>query len=81
MTWTYFICETISGRKLDQVQPTSAQATRKLNGIGTGTHEFVTATLGTGTSSLPTAVPAGPDPDVAPNARAVLERPAAVTPA
>jgi hypothetical protein len=52
MAWSWFICETISGRKLAQVEASgSSPATRKLNGVGTGTHEFVTSTLGVGSTA------------------------------
>jgi len=44
--WTYWICATQTGNKLAQVEPSSGSFTRKMNGVGSGSHEFVSATLG-----------------------------------
>ncbi|PZE66888.1 hypothetical protein [Curtobacterium sp. MCBD17_021] len=49
--WTHWICSTKTGEKLAPVEATSSQFSRKLNGVGTGTHEFVTASLGAGSST------------------------------
>jgi len=46
--WTTWICATMTGIKLAQLDPVSASFSRQLNGIGSGAHEFVTAEIGEG---------------------------------
>jgi hypothetical protein len=46
--WTTWICATTSGIKLAQVDTTASTFTRQLNGVGTGSHDLVTASLGAG---------------------------------
>lgn len=48
--WTHWICSTITGEKLVQVEPHQGSFSRKLNGVGSGSHEFVTSTIGVGAS-------------------------------
>lgn len=49
--WTHFICETRTGRRLAEVDPITASFTRKLNGVGSGAHGFITTELGEGSST------------------------------
>jgi hypothetical protein len=49
--WTHWICSTRTGQKLAQVEATASSFSRKLNGVGSGTHSFVTATLGAGATT------------------------------
>jgi hypothetical protein len=46
--WTHWICATKTGDRLARVDPTRSSFSRKLNGIGSGSHDFVTASLGEG---------------------------------
>lgn len=48
--WTHYICATRTGERLTQVYPTGGSFTRRMNGIGSGTHTFVAAELGAGAS-------------------------------
>lgn len=48
--WTHYICATRTGERLTQVEPTAGSFTRKMNGIGSGRHKFVSSTLGAGAS-------------------------------
>lgn len=49
--WTHYICETRTGKRLASVTPYSSTFSRKLNGVGQGNHDFVTSTLGEGSST------------------------------
>jgi hypothetical protein len=46
--WSTVICDTITGRQLATVEPLSGSWERKMNGIGTGSHTFVTSSIGAG---------------------------------
>ncbi|PZE89936.1 hypothetical protein [Curtobacterium sp. MCBD17_008] len=46
--WTFHICATRTGEKITQVTPTSGSFTRRMNGVGSGTHSFIAADLGAG---------------------------------
>lgn len=46
--WTHWICATQTGNKLAQVEPSTSSFTRRMNGVGSGSHEFVSASLGLG---------------------------------
>lgn len=48
--WTHWICATRTGERLAQVYPTAGSFTRRMNGIGTGTHTLVSGELGAGAS-------------------------------
>lgn len=48
--WTTWICATMTGIKLAQLGAVSSSFSRQLNGIGSGSHDFVTAELGAGAS-------------------------------
>lgn len=48
--WTHWICATQTGKKLVRVEPSSGSFSRRMNGVGSGTHEFVSASLGLGAS-------------------------------
>jgi hypothetical protein len=49
--WTHYICETRTGLRITEVKPLSGSFSRKLNGVGTGTHTFLSKTLGEGAST------------------------------
>jgi hypothetical protein len=49
--WTHYICETRTGRRITEVDPIEGSFSRKLNGIGSGTHGFLSKTLGEGGST------------------------------
>lgn len=46
--WTHWICATQTGKKLVKVEPASGSFSRRMNGVGSGTHEFVSSSLGIG---------------------------------
>ncbi|PYY32349.1 hypothetical protein [Curtobacterium sp. MCBD17_030] len=46
--WTYWICATTTGTKLAKVEPTGGSFSRRMNGVGSGSHEFVSSSLGLG---------------------------------
>ncbi|GAA0960177.1 hypothetical protein [Frigoribacterium faeni] len=44
--WTFDICDTVTGERLDSLYPSAGSFSRVLNGIGSGTHTFVTREIG-----------------------------------
>jgi hypothetical protein len=44
--WAYHVCDTVSGEIIGEVKPSSGNWERVMNGIGSGTHEFVLSSLG-----------------------------------
>lgn len=48
MTWSYWLCETTTGRRLATFEPTEGRWNRRLNVVGQGTHALLASTLGTG---------------------------------
>jgi hypothetical protein len=46
--WSTVMCDTITGRRLATLEPVSCSGERKMNGIGTGSHTFVTSSIGAG---------------------------------
>lgn len=48
--WSHYICATRTGERLTEVTPIDGSFTRRMNGVGEGTHSFVAAELGAGAS-------------------------------
>lgn len=46
--WSHWICDTRTGTKLVKLEAVSSSFARKLNGVGTGSHGFISASIGAG---------------------------------
>jgi len=48
--WSHWMCDTQTGQRLAQLPATDSSFARKINGVGSGSHTFVTADLGYGST-------------------------------